>query len=201
MILNYFTPLESVQSTAGTLQSWGVMLTAFAILVSVMNFLKQQVVRVSTRAIRWQFCILTVIVFLIYIVVGISYGQSSALYMNLFNLMATLGGVGIVSMMSHMYAGVYRVVRVNNLRSVIVLVFMIVILLRQAPITATMFPQVKAFGDWVYEVPAAAGLSAVITTIGLGMAILGIRVLSGYERGYLGETGGSVEITEIAEEG
>jgi hypothetical protein len=190
MVLNFFTPIESVKNLAGTLQSWGVLLTSFAILVSVTNFLRQQVIRVSSQVQRWPFFIWTVVVFLIYVVVGITYGQASAMYMNLFNLMALIGSVGTTSMVAHMWAGVYRTVRVTNLRSFIVLFFMIVIMLRQAPITAAAFPAVKNFGDWVYEIPTSAGLRAVIITIGLGMCILGIRVLLGYERAYLGETAG-----------
>jgi len=187
MVASYFSTSRDVQTVAGGLSAWGVVLTAFAILVSVVNGLRYQARIVMRRGERWPFFLLSIIVFFAYLIVGIALGPASGLYVSMFDVTTLIGTVGTFSMTAYSWMGIYRVMRVRNFGALIVLVFFFLVGLRQTPLIAAWSPQITAFGDWCFAVPNTAGVRAVQITIGLGLAILGIRVLLGQERGYLGE--------------
>ena len=79
---------------------------------------------------------------------------------------------------------IYRVFRIKNFESGLFIVVAIVVLLGQVPVGALIWDQLPIIKDWVFDVPALAGVRGILLGVGLGSVAVGLRVLLGMDRPY-----------------
>lgn len=79
----------------------------------------------------------------------------------------------------YVFSAAYKSFRMKNIESSIFLLSGTAILLLNAPVTVAMWPSVKTIGEWVMNVPMAAGLRAFTIAAGIGICGYSIRVLLG----------------------
>jgi hypothetical protein len=78
--------------------------------------------------------------------------------------------------------------RARSIESALLLITGVIVMLRNAPIGNVIWTGFPVIGSWLLDVPSVAGNRAVFIGVGIGTVLLGLRVLLGYERSYLGET-------------
>ncbi len=76
----------------------------------------------------------------------------------------------------------YTAYRLKTFDSIVLMVTAMVIMMMTAPIFDVIWPGFSPLGEWVMTVPNAAGQSAMIIAVGVGIVSLGIRTLLGRER-------------------
>jgi uncharacterized membrane protein len=76
----------------------------------------------------------------------------------------------------------FRMFRVRNLESVVMLVVALLVLVGQ--VTVGLFPVLPALREWILDVPAIAGVRGIVLGVSLGALLTGIRLLLGMERPY-----------------
>jgi hypothetical protein len=78
--------------------------------------------------------------------------------------------------------------RARSIESGLLLITGVIVMLRNAPIGNVIWTGFPVIGTWLLNIPNTAGNRAVFIGVGVGTILLGLRVLLGYERSYLGET-------------
>jgi hypothetical protein len=76
----------------------------------------------------------------------------------------------------------YRLFRVRNLESVVMLVVASLVLVGQMAVG--LVPVLPALREWILDVPAVAGVRGIVLGVSLGALLTGIRLLLGVERPY-----------------
>ena len=76
----------------------------------------------------------------------------------------------------------YRLFRIRNLESIVMLVVALVVLVGQ--VTVGLVPILPDLRDWILDVPTMAGVRGILLGVALGALLTGIRLLLGVERPY-----------------
>jgi hypothetical protein len=86
-----------------------------------------------------------------------------------------------------MYRALYKSVNIRNTGLGIMLLIIMVLLMKQAPLWNIIAPWSFPLGDWISTVPAAAAERGFDLAVAIASLVLCSRILSGLETGYLGK--------------
>lgn len=93
----------------------------------------------------------------------------------------------IFSMLAfYITSAAYRAFRVRSAEATVLLVSAVVVMLGRAPVGPAIWPDIGPITSWIMAVPNTAGMRGITIGVALGVLSMGIRVLLGRERGYLG---------------
>lgn len=188
--VSFFLNIPFLKETSDVLQTWTVIIAGFAVGLGVINMVQIHSRHLTRKTeSQWPYSIVFLLFFAIQALSGMVDMQSLAnpiyiwTYTNIFSplsaAMYAILGFFIVS-------ASYRSMRAKTLESAVVLVVGIIVMLMNAPIGAVIWSGFPSLGTWITEVPAAAGNRGVLIGVALGIILLGLRVILGYETGYLG---------------
>lgn len=186
----FFIDVPILSSISDSLQTWAVIVSGFALGLGIVNMLAIHSQHISRKTSgQWPFSVVFILFFLAQAAPGLVDIKTLGnpiyvwVYTNIFSPLAAamyaILGFFIVS-------AAYRAMRARSLEAAFVLIAGIIVMLKNAPIGAVIWSGFPALGTWILDVPSAAGNRAVFIGAGIGTILLGLRVLLGYERGYLG---------------
>jgi hypothetical protein len=93
----------------------------------------------------------------------------------------------IFSMLAfYIASAAYRAFRVRTAEATVLLVSAVLVMMGRAPIGPAVWKEFTPITSWIMAVPNTAGMRGIIIGVALGVLSMGIRVLLGRERGYLG---------------
>ncbi len=76
----------------------------------------------------------------------------------------------------------FRAFRVRNLETFFFVLFALIVLLGQIPISIYLWSELPVIKDWILNVPTLAGTRGILMGVALGTIATGLRVLIGVER-------------------
>jgi len=203
VIFSVFFKVPAVEQAASQLQTWtSNVVVNFAVIVGLIMVVKMHKSRIGRRKPgdkSWMFSAWLIGLLIIYVLLGI-YGVESSrsatptrdptfrwVYDNV-----------IVSLDSSMYSmlafyiasAAFRAFKARTKEAAVLLLSAGVLMLYNAPAGSVIFgplaPQFNMLGEWILNVPNMAGFRGIIIGAAVGAISLGIRVMTGRERGYLG---------------
>ena len=68
---------------------------------------------------------------------------------------------------------IYRSFRISSFETGLFVVFGVIVLLGQTPVGALLWDQLPVIKDWVFDVPALAGMRGILLGVGLGTVATG----------------------------
>jgi hypothetical protein len=83
-----------------------------------------------------------------------------------------------------MATAAFRAFRVRNLETFFFVLFAVIVLLGQVPVSIYLWPEFPVIKDWVLNVPTLAGMRGILLGVSLGVIATGLRVLTGADRPY-----------------
>jgi hypothetical protein len=83
-----------------------------------------------------------------------------------------------------MATAAFRAFRVRNLESFFFVLFALIVLLGQVPVSIYLWPEFPVIKDWILNVPTLAGVRGILLGVALGVIATGVRVLTGADRPY-----------------
>ena len=186
VLAGFFINESRIDAVGAYLVRTASIVAAFALLVGVSNLAAAHVNRIRSRARGWGYSFVLLGALATTMLVGISTGGPSSVWMKrlfdsvLFPLEAT-----IYSLLAFFFVvATYRAFRVRNFESALFVVFGIIVLLGQMPVSAILWEQLPAVKDWVFDVPMLAGMRGILLGVALGTLATGLRVLLGVDRPY-----------------
>ncbi len=189
ILLGYFIPVEPLLSLRGLLVQWAVILTAFGLLVGVINLAKAHWLKVRTRQPGSGYSVLLLLSLLLAFVVVVFFGPTGGPSMWIFNYLQVPVESSLAALLAIVLA--YACVRLLSRRptviSIVFVITVLLVLLGTAPMfISTEVPQLSQLRSWIVQVPAVAGARGILLGVTLGMIATGIRILMGVDRPYSG---------------
>jgi len=198
MIVQWFFNIATIDEVAGSVQQWGILLSAFAMGLGSVNLIIRNLKRVQRReGTDWLYAIWLLSVFFLFGIVGISYGSESSPYRYIFNtILQPLSGTMYPATLFFLASAIYRTFRVRGPQAIAFVIAGSIMLLANAPMTGAFIPVMTSLKSWIMDVEVTAAYRAILIGIGLGTIVLGFRVLFGIETSYLGREEVSMEDIE-----
>jgi hypothetical protein len=192
MILEFFVDLPVLRSVSSDIQSWGVVISAFALGIGVITLIRNNVGIIKRREKNWQYHLWCLIIMFVMIGSGLvgPLGKHPVflwLYNNAFiHLSSTMYSI----LAFFITSAAIRAFRARNIDAALVLVSGVFVIMTLAPIGGAIWSGIPVIGRWFLDVPNMAGMRGIIIGIGLGVLYLGVRTILGHERAHLGGAGG-----------
>jgi hypothetical protein len=188
----YFIDVPAISEASNFAQSMAVILTAFATGVGAISMIRLHGNNIMRkREGQWYLSVVFFIALILMFVTAIADIQFlkhpwylfivNNFYNPLTSSFYAILGFFIVS-------ASYRAMRARSIESGLLLITGVIVMLRNAPIGNVIWTGFPVIGTWLLNIPNTAGNRAVFIGVGVGTILLGLRVLLGYERSYLGET-------------
>ena len=192
MIVEFFINLPILKSISSELQSWGVVVAAFALGLGVITVTRNNYGIIKRREGNWPYFLWGLIVMFVMIGTGLigDIGKNPTflwLYNNAFtHLSSTMYSI----LAFFITTAAYRAFRARNIDAALVLIAGVFVIMTIAPIGAVIWSGFPTIGQWFLDIPNMAGMRGIIIGVGLGVLALGVRTILGYERAHLGGPGG-----------
>lgn len=192
-ILGLFAEPDTVFGTLGdTLLQLAAVTTAIAVIIGILNLLIVHLSRIIRGSGGWPYSLVTLLAALgVAAVYALDYfevwsgdledEQLSPLLFDTIEVTIESALAGLIA-----FFLVYAAYRLLNQRfgwsSLLFLAAVVLILLGWLPLTETNL--LGDMRDWLMDYPVLAGARGLLIGIGLGTVIVGIRLLTGYDRAY-----------------
>jgi hypothetical protein len=185
--LDPFLVDDQLHGAAVSLQDFATVLAAFALGLGAITLTVVHGGRIAKRS-KGVFDSITLVVSLwIVVAVGLVFGVPSGLYQFQFvNVYTPLFTAVFALLAFFIMTAAYRSFTVRNLEATIFLLAGIFVVLRNAPVAEWLWSGFSTIGSWVLDVPNTAGQRGILIGAAIGVVALGVRVMLGLERGYLG---------------
>lgn len=106
---------------------------------------------------------------------------------NIFNAIVSPGDSTIYAILAFFIASAaYRAFRARSVEATILLVAGVIVMLGQAPIGESIFGWIPGMSSWVLNVANKASSRVIILSSIIATAALYMRIILGYERGWMG---------------
>lgn len=186
----YFVSVPILSNVSESIQLWSVIIAGFAIGLGIVNMIIVHG-RYITRQVsgQWPYSIVFFLFFAAQAVSGLADIKtlSNPVYLWLSkNIYSPLGAAFYAILGFFIISASYRTMKIRNLEAGVILITGVFVMLKNAPIGSLIWAGFPVLGTWVLDVATTAVQRAILIGTGIGIILLGLRILLGYERGYLG---------------
>lgn len=188
--------LPETTEASGQIQLFVAFILAFVIGVGVLNVLRIHWHRIQRRKpgdYSWIYSSWIFIIMILFVITGVFLGGYSGLrtaepsYVWMFDyIYMSLGGTMYSILAFFIASGAYRAFRARTAEAALLLIAGTLVMLGNAPIGGVMWSGFIDINTWIQRIPMMAGIRGILIGAGLGAIAMGIRILTGRERGYLG---------------
>jgi hypothetical protein len=192
VLIHFFIAIPGLDPFFIGLVEWASIIAGFAILLGLINVARDHVQRVVQRKSGWGYSIALVLSALMVIVLGMlpgSSGQGDPLVQWVFRYVLEPLATTFFSLLAFFLASAFfRALRLRNLEATLVTVAAVIVLLGQiarVPPWTFLGTDIIRFQQWLVQVPAMAGVRAILLGSAIGAISTAMRVILGLERPYV----------------
>ncbi len=189
IIIAHFFNIAPIKTFAAYLQDWGIVVAAFAIVVSALNLMVVHVKRIShPKDDSWKKVNSGIIIalFVVTSITGLISRENQA-FTWLFDRVMLPLGVTFVSMnMFYLVTAAYRAFRAQSFEATLLLGAGIIVLLGNAPVVEANVGWFAKAASWIMEAPNMAAQRGLMIGAAIGAIQTGLRVICGIDRSYSG---------------
>lgn len=174
-----------ISGTSYFLVSWAAIVTAFALFLGFAN-----VISVHWNRIRGQkpgaiYSGVLLLSLFITLALGLAGGPTAVGSRLIFQyVLQPLEATFFALLALFMATAAFRAFRVRNLETFCFVLFAVIVLLGQVPVSIYLWPEFPVIKDWILNVPTLAGIRGILLGVSLGVIATGLRVLTGADRPY-----------------
>ena len=190
-IFAFFVPHHVVSDLNDRLDTWLIIVAAFALPLGAVNVFMINFSKISKRSKGWPYSIVILAGLVAMGAIGISgaYRQDSlSQFQYLFqNIVSPLQSTMFSLLSFYVASAAYRAFRARNLDAAILLVSAIVVMMGRIPFGDMLSKgSMTPLSEWLMTIPNTAAQRGIIIGAALGAASMSIRIILGIERTYLG---------------
>lgn len=194
MVGEFFIPHHQYRAMTNEFLEWGLVLSAGAFLLGLINLVQVNLPKVRQRARDWQYKAIMLIALVVTLVIGFSGGtarqQAGYSYKWFFDyVFVPLNATMFALLAFYIASAAFRAFRARNFEATILLSAAILVMIamvplgEQLPLIGEPIVQIK---DWIMSVPNNAARRAIFIGAAIGAVTTGLRVILGLERSHLG---------------
>ncbi len=182
VLFDFFFTLPLVNAIGAAFREWTIILTAFAVLLGLINLLSVHLSRVLRRnEPSAGYSAIVLIVAALVFAIGLIFQVPSAPMNWIFdNVYVPLQGAFFALVAFFLATAAYRALRAKSIETTLMLLAALVVFIGQAPLVNAM-TQAK---EWVLNVPSTAGARGILLGVALGTIATGVRLITGMDRPY-----------------
>lgn len=182
VLFDFFFTLPLVNAIGAAFREWTILLTAFAVLLGLINLLSVHLSRVLRRnEPSAGYSAIVLVVAALVFVIGLIFQVPSAPMNWIFdNVYVPLQGAFFALVAFFLATAAYRALRARSIETTLMLLAALVVFIGQAPLVNAM-TQAK---EWVLNVPSTAGARGILLGVALGTIATGVRLITGMDRPY-----------------
>ncbi len=192
---------EAFSRADKALSDWVVVITSFALIVGGIDILRFHLVRMRKEGLRQApFSAVTISLLVLMVLFALhgwylSYADPAAgiaittqpqfrwLYLNVY---APADAAVYSILVFYMASASYRAFRVRNPMALLLLVVALIVIFGNTTVGGLLWPGFLSLRDWVMTVPNTAAFRPITIGAGLGIIILGLRLLTWREVSWMG---------------
>lgn len=179
--IDRFVEFPLLRSTARLVYEWGVLLSAFALLLGAINIAAVHVRRILAGNPGWQQSLVLVVALAVVLVTGLFSitGVRSPLVELLFDTIIAPGQATLFALLAFfMVAAAYRYLRIGRPGGIWLLAGVLLVFAAQMPIAHALLPNaLTSLVGWVVDVPAMAALRGALLGSSFALVVVAIRFL------------------------
>lgn len=179
-LLDFFVPLPLLHEVSMAFKQWTIILTAFALLLGLINLLQVHLARIVRRheASAGYSAIVLLTAALVF-AIGLLFGLPSDAMTWIFdNLYTPLQGAFFALVAFFLATAAYRALRARNLETTLMLLAALIVLIGQTPLLGILADA----REWVLNVPSTAGVRGILLGVALGTLATALRLFIGWDR-------------------
>jgi hypothetical protein len=190
-IFAFFVPHRYVSNLNQDLDTWLVIVAAFALPLGVVNLVMTNIDKIKTRRRGWPdsivliagLCLMT-----FYGIMGGDQGFHPDFQRMFVNVVSPLQATMFSLLAFYVASAAYRAFRARNIEATVLLIAAIVVMMGRIPFGDMITGgRMTPLSEWLMTKPNAAAQRGIIIGAALGAASMQIRVILGIERTYLGK--------------
>lgn len=167
------------------LVSWAALVTAFVLFLGFTNVVSVHWGRIQTKKPGAVYSMILLLSLFGTLILGMGGGPTAASTQFIFNyILQPLEATFFALLALFMATAAYRAFRVRSLETFFFVLFAVIVLLGQVPVSIYLWPEFPVIKDWILNVPALAGIKGILLGVALGVIATGLRVLMGADRPY-----------------
>lgn len=175
---------QAINGVGYFLVSWAAIITAFALFLGFANVVSVHWSRIRTQKPGAVYSIVLLISLFGTLAFGLG-GPLSANGQFIFNyILQPLEATLFALLALFIATAAFRAFRVRNMETFFFVLFALIVLLGQVPVSIYLWPEFPVIKDWILNVPTLAGVRGILLGVALGVIATGLRVLIGADRPY-----------------
>jgi len=205
MIVDFFVPHAYVSASAEELKQWGTIIIAASILLGIGNLLRVHSKKIARKEEGWGYSIVLLVIMAVMLWFGLWPGATlgpnemvgtveEGSYFNwmFLNMQVPLQATMFSLLAFFIASAAYRAFRLRSAEASLLLIAAIIVMLGRVPLGQAITQNLpeKAQLPWLTEVimeyPNMAAFRGILMGAALGVMAMGLRIILGIERSYLG---------------
>ena len=190
-IFAFFVPHRYVSNLNQDLDTWLVIVAAFALPLGVVNLVMTNIDKIKTRRRGWPYSIVLIgglCLMTFYGIMGGDQGFHPDFQRMFVNVVSPLQATMFSLLAFYVASAAYRAFRARNIEATVLLIAAIVVMMGRIPFGDMITGgRMTPISEWLMTKPNAAAQRGIIIGAALGAASMQIRVILGIERTYLGK--------------
>jgi hypothetical protein len=181
-LLDYFFTLPLLDGLGFTFKQWTIILTAFALLLGLINLVRVHLTRIVRRnEASAGYSVIVLLTAVLVLGLGLWFKLPSPPMTWVFDhVYMPLQGTFFALVAFFIATAAYRALRARNLETTWMLLAALIVLLGQMPILGALADA----REWVLNVPSTAGMRGILIGVALGTIATALRLLVGLDRPY-----------------
>jgi hypothetical protein len=191
-IFAFFVPHRFVTNLNQDLDTWLVIVAAFALPLGVVNLVMSNANKIKTQQKGWPYSVVLIAglcIMAFYGILGGENGFHDNFQWMFVNMVSPLQATMFSLLAFYVASAAYRAFRARNIEATVLLIAAIVVMMGRIPFGDMLFDgKMTPISEWLMTKPNAAAQRGIIIGAALGAASMQIRVILGIERTYLGKS-------------
>ena len=197
MAFQYFIPHYVSATIYQYALNWTIIIGIFTLAIGIGSLISLHYGRISSRAQRWQYSIVTLAALAFMTILGLfspgALQDPKSLFMKMYFYVLSPVQATMFSLLAFFIASAaYRAFRAKTVLATLLLISAVIVMLGRIPIgdmITSWLPEGMRFSDmarYILDYPNTAAKRAIYIGVGLGVGVTSLKIILGIERTWLG---------------
>ena len=190
LITLFFIPHYKAQAVNAKLLEWATVVYAFALILGSVSLWNTHAKKIRLKSDGWPYSLVTLAALLTVTVLGVWQGVGEGTLVNrIYNMVnSPLASTMFALLAFFIASAAFRAFRARNVEATLLLLTAILMMIGRVSIGELVWKGFPGFTEWLLDVPNLAAKRAIAIGVGLGAVSIGLKIILGIERGYLGRS-------------
>ncbi len=187
VVISNFVEVPGLDVVSKDVKNFGAIIAGFTLFVGLIGIVRSHFDNVTKRKPMWPYSASLIAVLVLFLVVGLAYGTSSAEFTWIYDtIYGPLTATTYSLLAFWVCSAAYRAFTPRTWESAILVVTGLFVFFGVQPIASVVSPVFNDIQSFIQNVLNVAGIRGVVLGIGIGIIGLGLRIILGWERSWMG---------------